>query len=361
MFAGSQTGQQVFLSACPPEGENAAWSFETSGIYTMETVNDAANGEPVESKAGVAQATHMLTTPQRPRRAIPTNVRRALLVFCVVGVLAFVTDGVLLALSLSRHHTVSTQRRNVPVIGGAQDGISPTSGITPTSGVQVAAAVPFALSPQRLVFSAVQGQSNLTPQIITLSASSQGFSWQISSQNQLPAWLRFSTEQGNVPPGGSGSFAVNARPAGLVPRAYSANVQVKAFDAQGNMLAGSPATFAIVLNVRQPCALTITPAKLSFAAVLLSAPSPQTLTLSESAGCTFPVSWQVSADASWVTFSRSSGTDSASGATVTVQAVSSDKLIGSSTAHITFQGTDGVGAPLVITPATITATLTVLA
>ena len=360
-LVGSQTEQ---AHASPgPEGGNGAWSFETSGIYAMETVDDLADKEQPEGKGGAVQATHVLLVPPRPRRTMPRNVKRALVVFCVVGVLALITDSVLFALSISRHHVAAGVQSSQPGFI-AQVGTSPTSGSTvlaPTSTAQVNVAVPFALSSQRLTFSAVEGQSNLAPQTIILSANPQSFSWQIEQSSTLPAWLRIPVAQGNVAASATASFVVNARPAGLTPGVYTENMLVKAFDTQGHALSGSPAAFVVALNVRQPCVLNVSPAKLSFAAVLLSAPSPQTLTLSEATGCTFPVSWQVSTDASWMTFSRSSGTDTASGGSLTVQASSAGKLIGSYPAHIAFQGTDGSGAPLVISPATITATLTVIA
>jgi hypothetical protein len=361
-LVGSQT-EQAYAPSVRQEGENGAWSFETSGIYAMETVDDLANTEQPENKADLAQATHVLLVPPRPRRAMPGNVKRALVVFCVVGVLALVADGVLLALSISRHHVTTGAQSGQPGVV-TQLGTSPTIGratLTPTRIAQVNSAVPLVLSSQRLVFSALQGQSNLAPQTILLSANSQSFSWQIEQPNTLPTWLSIPVRQGSVTSGATASIEVDVHPEGLEPGGYTANVLVKAFGAQDRALSGSPATFLVVLNVRQPCVLNVGPPKLSFETVLLSVPSPQTLTLSESSGCTFPVSWQVSSDASWVTFSNSSGTERASGGSIIVQASSTNRLIGSYTAHITFQGTDGSGAPLVVSPATITATLTVIA
>ena len=371
---GSQVEQAQAVPPVPG-GENDAWSFETSGIYAVETMDGCVEMEGVKDvegvektentrdKAGIAQATHAIVVPPRPRRVMPRNVRRALLVFCVVGVLALLTDGILLALSISRHHVVVVGTRPVQLRVAAPQGASPTAGytpLTPTSAAQINALSMFALSSQRLAFSAVQGQTNLVSQTVTLSANQQGFSWRIEPLNTLAAWLRLSAWQGTVKPGVTASFVVNAHPTGLAPGLYTANVLVKAFDAQGNALSGSPATLMVTLNVHPPCVLSVTPARISFVAVLVSAPTPQTLTLSESSSCAFPVSWQVSTDASWVTFSRSSGTDSASGSSIVVQTSSAGKLIGSYTASITFQGTDNSGAPLVVEPAEITATLTVI-
>src|SRR5579872_3130113 len=118
---------------------------------------------------------------------MPRNVKRALLVFCVVGVLALLSDGILLALSISRHHTA-------PVIGNIlQQGALPQQGtpsttaghtaLTPTSATPAGPASQFALSTPRLTFSAIQGQSSPGSQTVTLSTSSQGFSWKIDPPN----------------------------------------------------------------------------------------------------------------------------------------------------------------------------------
>ncbi|MGH2510731.1 MAG: hypothetical protein ACRDHZ_25470, partial [Ktedonobacteraceae bacterium] len=53
------------------------------------------------------QAPNVLTVAvPSVRHRMPARVRRALLVFCIVGVLALSVDSVLLALSMMRHHVV---------------------------------------------------------------------------------------------------------------------------------------------------------------------------------------------------------------------------------------------------------------
>lgn len=345
-----------------PERENGAWSFETTDLHAMETLDNLADARGVDERNGTSRATHTLVVPRRQRRPMPRNVRRALLLFCIVGTIALLTDGILLALSIARHH-MATGTRAIPSGIVGQPGLSPTRGsavLTPTGAVQVNATSLLVLSTQRLVFSTAEGQDNLAPQTVTLSSDPQGFSWRVDAVNALPTWLRLSAWRGSVQPGIPASFSVSAYPTGLAPGAYSSSMQVKAFDARGQALSGSPVTLLVMLNVHPPCGLSITPAKLTFTSVLASAPTPQTLILNESSGCVFPVFWQVSSDESWVTFSRSSGTDSAAGSSIIVQASSSGKLIGSSTAHITFHATDATGTALAVTPTIVTATLTVV-
>jgi hypothetical protein len=325
-----------------------------------EVVDDMSE---TDQRSGKVQATNVLAVPLPVQRTIPKRVRRALLIFCIVGALALLTDGALLALSIIRHHSAPAASRYDQE--GFMRRFSPTTSAvpaTPTAGShQISQAGSLLLSSSRLAFTATEGQTELEPQTVTLSGGQQStFSWLIVPANALPAWLHLSATEGNATAGVTPAVMVSVEPAQLSPGSYTATLLVKAFDSHGKVLAGSPATLVVALSVRAPCTLNVAPAKLSFASVLVSGPSPQTLTLSEGSSCTFPVSWQISSDASWIIFSRSSGTDTGSGGSIVVQASSAGKLIGSYTAHITLTATDGSGVPVVVSPTVITATLTVI-
>lgn len=353
--------EQVFASA--QTDEKCAWPFETSGIHTVEVVEEVAdNMDETDHETGVAQATNLLAVPLPARRAMPRGVRRALLLFCVVGVLALLTDGVLLALSIGRHHSAQFAQQDQSAIMHQITPIEGLSMASPTPSVsQLNEAGVLLLSSSRLEFSATQGQTSLPSQTVTFSGGSQNtFSWFITPETTLPSWLHLSAKQGNAVAGVTAAVMVSTQPAQLAPGTYTTTLLVKAFNNHGNALADSPETLTIALSVRAPCTLNVTPEKLSFAAVLVSGPSPQTLTLSESTSCAFPVSWQVSADTSWVIFSNTSGTDASPGGSIVVQASSSGKLIGSYTAHISLQATDSSGAPVTVSPVVITVTLTVI-
>src|SRR5258708_8538695 len=339
--------------------EKSAWSLQTSGIYTVEAGDGM--GE-LENRNGSVQATNVLAIPFPARRAMPRRVRQALLIFCIVGSLALLTDGVLLALSVIRHHPPPVAHYTSGVI--VPQGMAPSTARQATSTTQPNAAQSFQISSSHLTFSAAQDQTNLAPQTVNLFGGGQStFSWLVAPEYTLPAWLHLSAMQGNASASTPASFTVSAQPAHLAPGSYTATLQVKAFDNQGKALTGSPETLAVALNVRPPCTLSVNPTKLSFASVLLSTPAAQTVTLTENPNCAFPVYSQVTAYTSWVTFSHSSGTDMGAGgsSSLSVQASSSGQLIGSYTAHITLQATDGSGAPVNVSPTTITVTLTVLA
>lgn len=352
---------------CWPQTDNEGdRSLHTTGRHIVEPVAEAVErADQVDQQGRNGPATNILAIPLPARRAIPRRVRRALLLFCIVGVLALLTDGVLLALSMLRHHSVSVashddqggfMRQQAPLATDADPATSTASASRPG---QVGALL---LSSSRLVFTATQGQPGPGPQTVTFSGGQQNtFTWQIVPEQTQPGWLHLSATQGNATAGVIPAVMVSVAPAQLSPGPYTATLLVKAFDRHGKALPGSPATLQVALNVRGPCTLNVAPAKLSFVSVLVSGPSPQTLTLAESGGCTFPVSWQIVSDASWIVLPRSSGTDTSPGASITVQASSSGKLIGTYTAHLTLTATDGSGASVVVSPSVVTATLTVIA
>ncbi|HET8844901.1 MAG TPA: hypothetical protein VFN35_25740, partial [Ktedonobacteraceae bacterium] len=68
------------------EGEYE-WSWNTSGLYKVEGAND----EHATALSSVA-----LAPPRPSRRVMPKRVRRALLIFIIVGALALTIDGILL-------------------------------------------------------------------------------------------------------------------------------------------------------------------------------------------------------------------------------------------------------------------------
>lgn len=322
----------------------------------------------IENKTSVAQVTKGSTVPHPAQRRMPRQVRRALLVFCIVGVLSLLTDGVLLALSRVHHHTAQTTQDDQPAIVFQPKVMSiidhrpslstkstrPDKSTTPDIMPSM-----LMLSSSHLTFLAIQGQSNPAPQTVMLSGREQAFSWLVVPAKAPPAWLQLSALQGAAAVGVAVTFEVSVHPENLALGSYTTNLLVKAFTSQDKMLVGSPKMLLVTLDVRSPCMLSVTPMTLSFAAGLESAHKPQMLGLTENSSCALPVYWQVTADAPWVTFFRSSGVDDNSGNSIIVFVNSSILSVGSYQASILLQGTDSSGAPLVITPAKITVTLTV--
>src|SRR5579883_1165252 len=107
-----EQGQEFFSAeteaeqSWPQASEENSRSFETSGIHTVEMAEEVVDEmSETDQRSGKVQATNVLAVPLPARRTIPRRVRRALLLFCIVGTLALLTDGVLLALSIIRHHS----------------------------------------------------------------------------------------------------------------------------------------------------------------------------------------------------------------------------------------------------------------
>jgi hypothetical protein len=372
--------------AAQAESEHATLVQQTEDepFWPGDEPEDEYPMDALEERVVSAQSDHNPFVPlPPPRRTIPKRVRVALVIFCIVGMLAFTVDGVLLALSIMRHHTphavanishtfipqvqselrvAATQTASVvsSTISATPSAKSltatPTSTVSPVNGV-------LSLSSSSLSFSVSgdQKQADLAPQTVTLSTGEQSaFSWLIGPTSSVPAWLSLSATQGTALLGANAQVAVSVRPAQLAVGTYSAHLVVQAFNSQEQELAQSPHSLDITLSVSMPCSLSASPEKLSFESVLLSNPAAQALALQENGSCAFPATWAVSSDASWVKFSRSSVSDSGAGSTIMVSVNVSGKLVGNYTAQITLQATDANGLLIAGSPITVAVTLTVV-
>jgi len=343
--------------------EEDNWSWPTSGLYKAEKSKE----ETVVHQASAA----LLAPPAPPaRQRMPRRVRRALLVFVVVGVLALSIDGVLLAFSIMRHHTATppggknivAARGSVPNSAGA--GLTPIpGGATPSATAsQTVLNTAFTLSTSRLQFTLSQGQPNPPGQSVMLQAAgTNAFAWQILYPGSLPSWLRLSAFQGSAPAGGSAQLVVSVQAESVVPRTYTASVPINVYNGQGQTFEDSPQTLTVTLSVLIPCTLEVTPGALSFNANLLQpAPQAQNLTLTHNGDCSLPIKWSIFADATWVTFTSTSGVDTGGGGTITVSVSNPGKLVGTARSTLTLQAVDANNTPLAVSPATVTVTLTVI-
>jgi hypothetical protein len=353
------------LSVQQVEDEN--WSWSTAGLYQAEKSKEETKEETIVHQAGVA-----LLAPPVPsiRQKMPRRVRRALMVFAVVGILALSIDGVLLAFSIMRHHTPASTGKNVVAEQGTISkstgaGFTPIPGdaMTPNAiSSQPTLNTAFTLSTSRLLFTLSQGQANPPAQVVRLNVGGgSAFAWQILSTAGLPSWLRLSSLQGSAPAGGSAQLAVGVLAGDVGPGTYTASVPINVDNGQGQTFADSPQTLTVTLSVLIPCSLEVTPGALSFNANLLQpAPQAQKLTLTHNGDCSLPIKWSISADASWVTFTTTSGVDTGGGSTITVSVSNPGKLVGTAKSTLTLQAVDADNTPLAVSPSTVTVTLTVI-
>jgi len=110
--------------------------------------------------------------------------------------------------------------------------------------------------------------------------------------------------------------------------------------------------------------LQVTPSNLSFTATLLQPNPPgQTVTLNEVGHCSYPVTWTASvvdpSSHTWLSISKTSGSDNGSGSTITVNVNATGILLGVYTGQIMLSATDNGGNKLQNSPQDVSVTLTV--
>ena len=227
--------------------EEKRWSWEATGFSTVEALAGRDSTVP-------AEATLARTSRTFAWRRMPKRVRRALLAFLLVGALALAVDGVLLALSLIQHHTLLPTASQA----GKNSALKPLA-LTPTvppDATTIVLGNAFALSPASLTFTATQGQTDFASQSVTLfSGGPSSFSWQVVSTP--PSWLNLSSKQGRVMAGARAQLTINVQAAQLAPDTYTAHLQVKAVDEQGNLLPKGLQPLMVVLSVLPSCSLVL--------------------------------------------------------------------------------------------------------
>jgi len=178
-------------------------------------------------------------------------------------------------------------------------------------------------SPLNLNFTAVQGQANPPGQTVTIVNTGGGSLLWHTTVNQLASsWLGASPTGGTIAAGQTGQVTVNINASSLTPGTYVGQVVLSGSDANNAAAGGSPQTIAINLVVSAPCTLV----KPSSSAVAMSgiqgtaSVAPQSITLSASGSCNWPLTWkaQVPGSASWLNLSASSGSFTASGQSTTI-------------------------------------------
>lgn len=177
-----------------------------------------------------------------------------------------------------------------------------------------------------LNFSTIEGQSSPPGQAITITNTAHAgggtLFWHTAVTALASSWLGASPAYGTVAAGQTGQLTVDVSTSTLTPGSYVGQVVLTATDGNGQNAGGSPQTVMVNLTVLPPCTL----AQPSSSALVFNAsqggmaPSPQSLTLTASGNCNWPLTWQahVPNSASWLSVSPASGTLSASGQSVTL-------------------------------------------
>ncbi len=272
----------------------------------------------------------------------------------------------LTVLAVSTGLTPGTYNGQV-TLNGADTTNQLASGSPQTVAVQLQVSPPCALvqpSSSSLAFTAIQGASDPARQSVTLSASGNCM-WPLSWKASIPPaapWLTLSSSAGSFNQGGlSNALSINATIANLAPGTYSTQVSISASDTSGVIAQGSPQVFSITLVVQPPCQMAPVPANLAFTVAEGQVTRIQAFPLSETGTCSRPVTWTATGDAnstSWLVVSPPSGSDTGSGARVSVRVNAASLAPGSYNTNLTVTANNGatIGMSTQTIPITVTVT-----
>jgi hypothetical protein len=221
-------------------------------------------------------------------------------------------------------------------------------------------------APLNLNFSTTQGLPNPPGQVVTITNTGGGTLYWNTTVNILSdSWLGASPTGGSIAPGGTAQLTVNIDTQSLTPNTYVGQVILNGTNSSGVSASGSPQTIMVNLVVLAPCSLQPpSSSQLAFSAVAGSSnPAPQSVSISASGNCNWPVNWNgsVSSGASWLSIAPASGSFASSGqaANISVSANISGLAPNTYTAQVSIAAVDGT-TNVQGSPQTFTVTLTVL-
>lgn len=227
------------------------------------------------------------------------------------------------------------------------------------------------VSPLSLNFSTTQGLASPPAQVVTITntstASGNALQWHTSVNQLATAWLGASPTGGTIAPGQTSQLTVTVMTTGLTPGLYQGQVILQATYNNGQSSAGgSPQTVSINLQVLPPCSLDQPSlSSLAFSATQGgSAPAAQSIVLTASGNCSWPLSWKgvVTSSTSWLNIGSHSGMLAGSGqaTTLLVTPAITGLAAGTYTAQLTISAFDGSGVAAQASPQVITITLVIL-
>ena len=178
-------------------------------------------------------------------------------------------------------------------------------------------------APLNLNFSTTQGMPNPPGQIVTITNNGGStLYWHTTVNILASSWLGASPSGGSVPAHSAGQVKVSIDTSTLTPNTYVGQVVLNGANGSGATASGSPQTITVNLVVLPPCTLQQpSSSALAFSAVQGTGnPSAQTIAITASGNCNWPITWNaaISGGASWLGLSPLSGTFPASGQSSTL-------------------------------------------
>lgn len=179
------------------------------------------------------------------------------------------------------------------------------------------------VSTLNLNFSTTQGQPDPPGQQVTITNTGGGtLQWHTQVNMLATTWLHAGPTGGAIAPRQTGQLTVFVSTSGLTPGTYVGQVVLFGLDQNNASASGSPQTITINLLVLPPCSLAQPSAsQLSFDALQNGTdPVGQSVLITASGNCGWPVSWKtsVTSAAPWLNMSPITGTFNASGQSATV-------------------------------------------
>src|SRR6266478_6193102 len=226
----------------------------------------------------------------------------------------------------------------------------------------------LATTPQSITFNGVTGQTNLSPQIATVTNSGGGtLNWRATAATTIGgAWLSVTPSRGTLASQQSVQININvALLKTLIPGTYNGMITITSTDSSNNPAAGSPQTIPVTFVVQAPCAITVTPPALAFQGVIgQSRPAAQSVTIAAGGFCgANALSWTATtatppAGGTWLSATPASGTVGLTTSSTTSVGIKLAGLTaGSYSGTVTITAVDSTNQP-VGAPQTITVNLT---
>ncbi len=222
-------------------------------------------------------------------------------------------------------------------------------------------------TPLGLNFSTTQGMPSPPGQVVTITNTGKSpLIWHTQVNTLATQWLGAGPTGGTIPAGQTGQVTVNIDTSNLTPNTYVGQVVLTGYDAAGHVASGSPQTVTINLLVLPPCVLQ--PPSLSSVAFSatqgMANPSAQTVAVTATGNCAWPMNWQATMprSAHWLQMSPASGTLAASGqpASISLSPTIANLAVGTYTANVSVNATDSSNALVQGSPQVFAVTLTIL-
>ncbi len=221
-------------------------------------------------------------------------------------------------------------------------------------------------SPLNLNVSLTLGQQDPPGQPVTITNTGGSLlNWSTAVNTSTSSWLNVAPAGGTIAPRETGQLEVNVSGANLSPGTYVGQIQINGMDGNNVPVAGSPQTITVSFVVHAPCTLA-SPSSKSLAFSVTqgeSDPAAQSIILTASGSCEWPVSWKATAQSvpSWLEFIPVSGSFANSNQTATLKIAPHIAGLspGTYNAQVSISAFDAISQAVQGSPKTIAVSVTV--